>query len=90
MSYLLMALAAYRLATLFVEDVGPLKVFQTLRLSGLNKALGQPLNCIRCMSVWCALFIYALPETVQTPLVGVLALSAGVLLLDLVRVWAFK
>lgn len=90
MHAVILALAVYRLAALFVEDIGPFRMFERLRLSRLNKATGQPLSCIRCMSVYCALFVYVLPPEIQTPFVTVMALSAGVLLIDLAKVWVFK
>jgi hypothetical protein len=72
----LLSLACYRLAQLFVYDEGPFGVFQQLRLSiggydyneqgQARTSLGRLITCPYCLGMWIALFMavsaYGWPE----------------------------
>jgi len=51
--FVLLSLAVWRVTALLVHDEGPGGVF--VRLRELSDAVGGPLNCFWCTSVWVAL-----------------------------------
>lgn len=74
----ILALATWRISFLLTREVGPLQALSKLRE---RTTLGGLLECIKCMSVWAALALFALWQFVQWPVI-VLAISGGALLVD--------
>jgi hypothetical protein len=56
-TFLVCALAAWRLAHMFTLERGPFDVFQRLRA---HTTLGGVLDCVYCLSVWTALLFISL------------------------------
>lgn len=82
LSFVLLSLAVWRLTALLVYDEGPGDVF--VRLRELSDAIGGPLNCFRCASVW----VSFLASLLFTPnwLLWWLALSGAAIVIDEVLV----
>ncbi len=76
--FLVIALAAWRLAFMISHERGPFGVFETLRA---RLPLGGLTSCIFCLSVWTAGTCLLLWYTPLAVLVAVLALSAAALML---------
>lgn len=94
----LFSLATWRLASLFVREVGPFKMFVRVRaLVGIqHDPMGIPygypdnllagiLSCTWCSSIWIALFwvlFWLITPLTATKIATVFALSAGAILID--------
>lgn len=76
--FLVIALAAWRLAFMISSEHGPFRMFDTLRI---RLPLGGLTTCVYCLSVWMAAGCYVLWLTPLAPVVMVLAISAGGLML---------
>lgn len=75
-----MALASWRIASMFVQEAGPFDIFERLRSV---TRLGGLLECVWCMSVWTAALVWLIwPTEAGAPIVFILALSAGAVLVD--------
>lgn len=78
LEFLILATATYRTAYLLTNEDGPfllaLKFRQATTLGGL-------LTCLKCASVWCALFMWLLWQTPLQPVVIVFAVSGAALML---------
>lgn len=56
MTFILAALAVYRLSRMITDEEGPFMVFTKLRgLARPDTWIGRGLECIMCVSVWVAL-----------------------------------
>lgn len=80
--FILVSLAVWRLTALLVYDAGPGDVL--VRLRNCSDAIGGPLSCFWCTSVWVAL-LASLPfwrEGAYMFLVRLLALSTAGIILD--------
>lgn len=84
----LLSLATWRLTALLVYDAGPRDIF--VRLRNVSDAIGGPLMCFGCTSVWVGL-VASLPFWGSPWTWGPvwwLAISAAAVLIDEIR-WAY-
>jgi len=94
---LIMVLATWRLASMFVSEDGPFDVFRRIRsLFGVthhddgsvnqipDKTLPKLFTCMWCMSVWMAGAVYGL-WIVCPVIVWILGLSTGGIIVERVR-----
>ena len=94
---IIMALATWRLASMFVSEDGPFDIFRRIRsLFGVthhddgtiaripDKSLSKLFTCIWCMSVWIAAVVY-LVWVVAPILVYILGLSTGAIIIERIR-----
>lgn len=76
---LLLTLATWRLSYMLAKEHGPYDLLTTLRG---RFALGGLMTCQYCLSVWCALLLYALLyHTALAWVVYALAIAGGAMLL---------
>jgi len=87
-TFVLAALAVYRLSRMLTDEEGPFMIFTKLR--GLAKPdtwVGRGLECIMCMSVWVALAVALYIDLTWTLPLTWLALSSVTVL---IRKWEQK
>lgn len=77
LDWLLIALATWRLSFMVAHESGPWRVFERLRT---RYPLGGLTNCMRCLSVWIAAFLFVTYDVLQ-PAVIILAISGAALML---------
>jgi hypothetical protein len=87
--FIVVLMAAYRLAHMIAREEGPFSMFASLRgRIDSNQAtwIGRGLNCAACISVWTSLIVVLavlyLPAEIVTPLVFWLAVACGGLILN--------
>lgn len=99
LSYILAALAVWRLAVLLVEDAGPWHVFERLREragivtyeDGTARIPGTfvagVLSCVRCASLWLAVpaTVLVQPDSWQAWALTPLALSGAAVVIEVFR-----
>ena len=76
--WLILAVASWRLAYLLVRERGPFMVLAKMRT---HTSLGGLLNCIACVSLWCAFALLGLWLTPLRLVVYALAISGAGLML---------
>ena len=76
--FLIVAVAAWRLAYLVTKESAPFNLMGRFRA---RTTLGGLLSCIYCASVWAAALCYVLWLTPLAPLVVIAALSGAALML---------
>lgn len=81
MRLLRLALATWRVTSLFVQEPGPYRVFARLRERHRDNEIGKALECVWCTSVWVAIVIVILDRYYPT-IVDMLAISTGAILID--------
>ena len=94
---LILVLATWRLASMFVSEDGPFDVFRRIRsLFGVthhddgsvaqipDRTLAKLFTCMWCMSVWMAAAVYGL-WFLAPVIVWILGLSGGVIIVERVR-----
>ena len=94
---LIMVLATWRLASLFVSEDGPFNVFRHIRcLFGVkhhddgsvaqipDRTLAKLITCMWCMTLWMAAVVYGL-WIVCPVLIWILGLSTGAIIVERVR-----
>jgi len=87
MAFIILALAVYRLAHLFIEDylLEPFREWVWNRYPPESSKLGYILTCYWCLGLWFSLFVVVLYLVLPVPtLIGatILAISAVVGLID--------
>ncbi len=94
---LIMILATWRLASMFVSEDGPFDLFRRIRsLFGIthhddgsvanipDRSLARLFSCLWCMSVWMAAVVYGL-WLLCPVLVWILGLSTGAIIVERIR-----
>ena len=82
---LVVSLAAYRLAVLFVRDEGPIEIFQRLRRwAGVYRVDKRPelarlLSCVSCTGIWTSALAWGIWQ--WEPAVDVILAGAGMVTL---------
>lgn len=75
---LVLSLATWRLAYLITKESGPFHLAERFRA---RFPLGGLTTCLKCASVWCALFWLAVWQMPAAPVVYVFAVSGAALML---------
>jgi hypothetical protein len=79
LDFILIALAAWRVASLLVNEDGPFNIFAGVRgfftQEGEVRGIGLLLTCVWCTSVWTAILCYLVWSVWEPPII-VLAASA--------------
>lgn len=76
LDFIVLSLAAWRLAYFVVKEDGPFDAAKAVRA---RTTFGGLLTCIYCMSVWTAALVYV-TWLVFPPLVWIFALSGGAMM----------
>lgn len=97
MSYLIMALATWRLTSLFVNEAGPFNMFKWLReKTGIThhddgeianipeRFWAKLLSCVWCLSIWMAIIVYFIYQYCEI-IVIILAISCATIVIDKIR-----
>lgn len=75
---LIISIATWRISYMIASEDGPFGVFLQLRRVA---PLGGLTTCMYCVSVWAALVLWLVWQTVAQPAVVIVALSGGALML---------
>ena len=63
---LILSLAVWRLTKMFVNEVGPYKLFERLRNKIINYPW-SPVHCFKCTSIWTSFFLtFLLHPSIET------------------------
>jgi len=76
---IILILATWRLSSLLVQEDGPKGILKTFRDWTFNYT--QLFECLWCTSIWIAVFIFIVYQTIPVVCV-ILAISAGAILVD--------
>lgn len=85
-NFILIALATWRVATMLVNEAGPLDIFERIRDRFIPEGeitgfLPNLLTCVWCLSVWTGIFCYLVWLIWAVPII-ILAASAIAVILD--------